>query len=120
MYALYTAENRSLALLETLVHFDPEEMPPSLFVITIEVHQDAPVHLLNERDLPYDWRTADNLALQELGDDLLKRQDIMVIKVPSAVMPLEFYYILNPSFLEYHRHVRVVQIDQLTIDERLN
>jgi len=120
MYALYTAENRSLALLEMLVHVDPEEMPPSLFVMTIEVHKDAPVHVLNERDLPYNWRTTDNLALLELGDDLLKHQDIMVIKVPSAVMPLEFNYILNPSFLEYHSYVKVLRIDQFTMDERLN
>jgi RES domain-containing protein len=120
VYALYTAQNRSLALLEMRVHFDPEEMPPSLFVMTIEIQDHAPMLELNELDLPYDWRTSDNLALQAMGDEWLKRTDILAIKVPSAVMPLEYNFILNPSFSGYHQMVRVVHIDQYTIDERLN
>ena len=41
VYALYTSENRSLASLEVLVHVDEGELPPDLYVMTIEIVDSA-------------------------------------------------------------------------------
>lgn len=41
VFALYTNESRALAMLELLVHVDEAELPPNLFVMTIEVENAA-------------------------------------------------------------------------------
>ena len=65
VYALYTSEHSALAMLEVLVHVDEGELPPDMFVMTIEVADTAPVYTVPDEQLPvvlpddidqFDWR----------------------------------------------------------------
>ena len=51
-FALYTSENPSLALLELLVHTGSSELPPRMFIMTIEVDDKVPVYEIKDKDLP--------------------------------------------------------------------
>ena len=118
-YALYTSENPSLAILETLVHMDESEMPPNLFLVTLELDDNAPVHEISSADLPADWRIPDNLLLKNMGDELFQDGRFIGIKVPSAVVPIQFNIVLNPRFDGYYDLIKIVKTEEIAMDQRL-
>jgi RES domain-containing protein len=94
---VYTAESRSLAALEQLVHL----LPPRVlrgFVIA-EIRFDArDVRRVEPATLPRSWR--DPVAppqLRSLGDAWIASGRPLVLAVPSAVMSEEWNYLLNPA-----------------------
>lgn len=119
VFALYTSESRALALLELLVHVDDTELPPNLFIMTIEIDDSALLYEVQDEELPIDWRITENLALKHQGDILLKAKEYLGFKVRSAVLPQEYNIVLNPLFPRYYDLVKVVAVEDYTRDERL-
>jgi RES domain-containing protein len=118
-YALYTSENPSLALLEILVHFDESELPPNMFVMTIEIDDRAPLFNFQDADLPPNWRHPENIELKEIGDCFFRENKFIALKVRSAVMPNQYNIILNPHFPGYHNYIRITSVEPLAVDQRL-
>ncbi|MCF2447158.1 RES family NAD+ phosphorylase [Dyadobacter sp. CY345] len=87
IFALYTSESRALAMLELLVHVDETELPPNLFVMTIEVENSARFYEMPDGEMPDDWRATENLVLKQLGDEFFKTRKYIGVKVRRAVMP---------------------------------
>src|SRR5437763_11186216 len=98
VYALYTSEHSALAMLEILVHVDEGELPPDMFIMTIEIADTAPVFTIPDEDLPADWRVPENIALKEIGDKLAMEKKFLGIKGRSAVLPDAYKYVLNTPF----------------------
>lgn len=119
VFALYTSEHEALCMLEVLVHLDESELPPDLFLITIELSDAAPVLTIPDHDLPKDWRVPENLILKQMGDRIFTEQKYIGIKARSAVMPQSHNYILNPSYPQYHQYVKVIAAVPLDVDKRL-
>lgn len=119
VYALYTSEHAALAMLEVLVHVDEGELPPGMFIMTIEIPDSVPVLEIGEKDLPADWRIPENIALKEMGDKIFEESKFLGIKAPSAVLPDSYNYILNPLYPGYYDLVKVIQVKALEVDKRL-
>jgi RES domain-containing protein len=119
VFALYTSESRALAMLKLLVHVEETELPPNLFVMTIEVDNTALIYEIDDKDLLVDWRITENLALKEKGDTIFKERQYIGIKARSAVMPQEYNYVLNPLFPRYYDLVKVIAVEDYKRDERL-
>ena len=119
VYALYTSEHSALAMLEVLVHVDESELPPDMFIMTIEIADTAPVFTVPDEDLPADWRIPENIALKEMGDKIFMEKKFLGIKVRSAVLPDAYNYVLNPLFPGYYDMVKVVEVKPLGVDKRL-
>jgi RES domain-containing protein len=94
---VYTSQSNSLAVLETLVHFDRESPLPQLVVISCRF----PDHLMSEIDgsaLPEHWRSYPAPPeLQQIGDEWIKSRRSAVLAVPSAIIESERNYLLNPQ-----------------------
>jgi RES domain-containing protein len=118
-YAVYTAMNSSLATLELLVHVDESELPPNLFLLSIEIPDDAPVYEFPDDKLPADWRLPENLELKEIGDQLISEKQYLAIKIRSAVNPEEYNLLLNPAYPNFKDIVRIVFAAPYTLDQRL-
>lgn len=118
-FALYTSENRSLAMLETLVHVDDSEMPPDMFIMEIEISGKAPIYAFPDERLPEEWMEPENIELKEEGDALMKDLRYLAIKVRSAVLPQEYNYMLNPLFPDFNNLVKVVKVTPIIPDIRL-
>lgn len=119
-YMLYTSENSSLAYLENLVHFEPENAVPDLYIMCIELKvKDTLIYTLPEKEYPRNWHKIGNLDNKDLGDQLMKELQFMCVKVKSAVNPTEYNYFLNPLFPRYHDLVEVITVDKLSVDRRL-
>ena len=120
VFAIYTSENQALAMLELLVHIEESELPPDLFITTLEIDESAPILELKDEELPLDWRLPDNIVLKNTGDRLLNNKQFIGFRVRSAVMPEEYNLVLNPLYPDFNKLVRITRIDRLEVDQRLN
>lgn len=119
-YVLYTSENSSLAYLESLVHFDPDIIPPKLYILGIEVGGEPNlIDTLSDAAYPKNWMKLGNLENKRLGDKWMREAKYLGIRVRSAVNPKEFNCLLNPSFPRYHDLVKVISVERLPVDRRL-
>lgn len=116
--AVYTASSISLTILETLVHSDRSVMP-SHHTITVEVPDSLPITLVNIEDLPNDWR--DNpapAALKGFGKSWIEAAETAILQVPSAIVPQEANYLLNPFHAGFEEMV-IHDAELFEIDRRL-
>jgi RES domain-containing protein len=93
--ALYAADFRSLALLETLVH-TPFKMLHDYSLAEIILPDEAPVYTFTPDELPSDWDAFpgyNNTAL--IGDRLLLENHFFAIRIPSALLPEEYNWVIN-------------------------
>ena len=95
--AVYASATKSLALLEVIVHLDVGRPLPRFVAFTFDVDAKL-VETLPPGRLPRSWRTAQGMPLtQRLGDEWLAAGRVLALAVPSAVVPEERNYLLNPA-----------------------
>ena len=104
--AVYASSRLSLAALELLVHTDVPLVPPDLVAFEIEIPDALDVESVALTDLPKDWRQPWHLACRAIGDTWLAEERTAVLRVPSAVVPEEPNYIINPR----HRAAKGIQV----------
>lgn len=92
---VYTAASQSLAMLELLVQDEP--LRARYVMIAARLPRTLKIERITADQLPADWRTlAAREQLQAVGGDWVRRQSSAVLAVPSAVIPAETNYLLNP------------------------
>ena len=115
---LYTAENRSLALLEYTVNVNVSEIPRALSFTLIEI-PDENVTELEIKDLPGDWMKFPAPSSTKLfGTKLLDSVNTAVIKIPSTIIPQEFNFILNPSH-PLSKKFKILGVEDYVYDLRI-
>ncbi|WP_087086362.1 RES family NAD+ phosphorylase [Caballeronia cordobensis] len=95
---VYLAEHPAGALLETLVHQEipsTSDLPDTYRLLRVAVSESASIAELGESALPENWRE-DRSYTQSAGSEWLEGGSTALLKVPSAVMPFAYNYILNP------------------------
>lgn len=115
---VYAAESLALALLEVLVHADGALLPHyTAFPVRFDarVVEDGA-----ESDLPEGWSGSPAPpALRRVGDEWIEAGRTPVLRVPSAVVPQSFNYLLNPRYPGFDAVVQVGEPLTLAIDQRL-
>jgi RES domain-containing protein len=100
---VYTAQSQALAVLEMLVHLDAADLLMSYVFVGVTM-EEALVSDLAETDLPVDWRSDPSpTKLREIGDIWVASNASVALRVPSAVIPAEYNYILNPKHPEFRK-----------------
>jgi RES domain-containing protein len=105
----YTAEHLSLAMIEYLVHLDPNHPPGDLMLARARVPEDLPKLQLREDELPRGWKhypAPESLAL--IGDKFVRNGEAAVLILPSALVPTENNWLLNP----HHPHFQKIELDR--------
>lgn len=117
---VYTAESRALSLLEISVHLDlKNELPQDRYIVKIEIPDNVNFQVLNIEQLPKNWNAKPpSLITQYIGDDFIKKGDAGVLRVPSAIIPQEYNFLINPLHPEANR-INVISKTPLHFDERL-
>ncbi len=102
---VYTAENRSLAALEQMVHLIKPRVL-SGFVIASIVFDKTDMQRLNPTVLPSGWDAPVALpALKHYGDKWIADGRYPVLAVPSAVIRGEWNYLFNPAHTKFNGFV---------------
>ena len=114
---VYAASSRSLAILEMLVQDQP--LRARYVIIPARIPSTIRIKHMASSALPADWITAERVVhLRAIGLDWINRTKTAVLRVPSAVVPNEFNYLLNPAHPEFGRIV-VGKVETLTTDPSL-
>lgn len=112
---IYTSQSASLAVLELLVHLGESSILPSYSAIPV-TFDDSLARALAPSKLPRDWRRHPApFELKRLGDEWLGSLSSPVLKVPSAIVPIEFNYLLNPLHPEFPS-IAIARADALAFD----
>ncbi len=99
---VYTAGSQSLAVLEMLVQDDPLRARYQLIAATLP--SNLKIEVITPDQLPPVWRGPDARPdLQTLGSAWAERRSSAVLAVPSAVIPAETNYLLNPLHPSFAR-----------------
>ena len=98
---VYASGSISLAAIELLVHLDSAELLARF--IKCPVSFDARlVKRLRISRLPRNWRADPSpISLRSIGDEWARSAQTPVLAVPSAVVPDEWNYVLNPAHLRF-------------------
>jgi RES domain-containing protein len=93
---VYVSETRALATLEILAGLQTLAVISAYVLIEVEFDQ-ALVTAIDLRTLPKRWKTSPpGGATQRSGDRWLDGATSVALRVPSAVVPGEFNYVINP------------------------
>lgn len=120
-YALYTALNRALAYVEYYVHqFERNTWPKDLRMAVIEIPDEhADYVTLDLKKLPKTWTALPyNHQIQKIGSELFSQGKLGVF-VPSVVVKGERNLILNPLHPDFKKKIKIREIEEFNLDERL-
>lgn len=116
---VYASESLALASLEVLVHCDVDLLPTDLVAIELEIPEHVQCQNIHVEDLPRSWRTQPpTRTTQRIGNDWLDAGKGLLLRVPSALIPTEMNFLINPVHPSI-RDVRVVRRMKFRFDERL-
>lgn len=114
---VYTAGSLSLALLELMVQDQP--LRASYVAFACEISEEVKVARIDAGRLPPDWRRASGIgACQKLGAEWFSSGRTALLAVPSAVIPHETNYLLNPGHPDFAR-LAIGAMQAIETDSRL-
>ena len=102
---VYLADTPAGALLESCVHTAAGDVPPKYTLLAISVSDDVSIETVDTSMLPSDWMELD--VTREIGSTWLRSQRSGLLRVPSALVPATFNYLLNPL----HAHAARLRIE---------
>lgn len=114
----YLAESPAGAMLEVLVHLTDRDndLPRTFTLLEIAVPEELAVReLLPQPDT--DWRDRPERT-QHLGDKWLGSHETALARVPSAILPRTWNYLLNPEHPDAHQ-ARIQAVIRERFDNRL-
>lgn len=120
-YVLYTGSSISLSTLELIVHrnFIKPEITYNVMVISIPDDENFR-KTINPEELPENWRKFEAYSrLQKIGSDWYNSKETLILKVPSAIIPSEFNFIINTEHQNFKNNVLLVGTENYFWDERL-
>jgi len=115
----YCGGSLALAALEMLVHVDVNQLPVDLVCIRAVVPDSAAIEAVDVTNLPRTWSaTPAPDVLQDIGTDWVLRGSSAVLAVPSAIIPHELNYLINPAHADFAR-VAIGLPEPFAFDPRL-
>lgn len=109
----------ALAALELLVHLSRPLPLRSLVAVPVDIADSISITHVRVSDLPANWRaTSPPPELADIGTRWAEGRQSAVLAVPSAVIPQEVNYLLNPSHRAFKR-IRIGRPEPFFFDPRV-
>ncbi len=103
-FIIYTAQSRSLACLENLVHRSGEVLKGDFSVLQIHVPDSIKIEKIADNKLSKNWKSvASYTETQKLGDGWIESNKSALLMVPSALVSGEYNYLLNPQHSDFSK-----------------
>ncbi len=113
---LYTSQSLSLAALEVIVNLSGEKITKNLYCVELEFPDQLPIEELTQ--LPENWNAFPYSGeTTEIGKAFIQ-SGRLCLKVPSAIIPSEYNYLLNPLHDDFMK-VRFLDARPFILDKRL-
>jgi RES domain-containing protein len=116
---IYCAESRALAMAEVAVHLSLSILPSDYMMVEIDIPSSVSFAYLTNAELPVGWNSFPHLLdTQKIGDDFVSARKNCVMKVPSAVVPGDFNFLINPQHPDFPA-IQIVGQEDFPFDSRL-
>lgn len=115
---LYTSSSVSLSMLECLAHFPPAFAPKDMAMATIHIPDDS-IYEITIDQLPNNWQAVPSpRELKDLAYQWIKKQEYLILKVPSIIVPNEYNYIINPFHPDFST-IKLEEVGAFRFDNRV-
>ena len=116
---LYTSQSQALCFAELSVRLPISVAPSAYSIVHLEIPDQLVAGAFVPSELPADWKSFPYAkSTLDLGTAFLIQAEHLVMRVPSAIVPDEFNFILNPAHPQFDLVV-VRTIEPFPIDGRL-
>lgn len=116
---VYSSMSASLALLEFVCNSNSLITPKNIGLAELSLPETAEIQQISRNELPANWdKYPAPLFLKNLGDNWLKENKSVALKVPSAIMPIQQNVLLNPA----HKDFKIINFNLIidfNFDKRL-
>ena len=119
-FVIYTGSSRSLSTLEMVAHRSYINISNQYKLLIISISDELLIKEIEIKDLPENWKSIEAyVELQEIGSKWYQSNESLVLKVPSAIIPQEFNYIINTRHPLFATHIILKDVDDFAWDNRL-
>ena len=116
---VYCSESRALAALEQLVHLHRNQLPAHFVCFAVDLADGRAMSEVRLQDLPAEWRRQPGPPeLRDIGTRWAESGRTVALEVPSAVVPGEHNFLLNPRHRDFGSLV-IGDSEPFEFDERL-
>jgi RES domain-containing protein len=119
-FVIYTGSSRSLSTLEMLAHKSYINISSRYKLLIISIKDESYIKEIDINDLPENWKSIEAyVELQEIGSKWYLSNESLVLKVPSAIIPQEYNYIINTRHPKFASHIILKEVVDFDWDNRL-
>lgn len=116
---LYTAQSQALAYTELAIRLPLSMAPKDYSMVSIYIPDDASILQLTARNLPKDWRVNPHPeSTRKIGDGFVQEGEYLVLSVPSAIVPGESNFLVNPHHPKANL-LKIKHVEPFEFDSRL-
>jgi RES domain-containing protein len=116
---IYTAGSVALAFLENMIRRQGVGFNTDFKTMIIDIPDDLKIQTIKAASLSAGWREfTDYSKCQPLGNEWFDKGEKPVLKVPSAVLPEEFNFVINATHSDFKK-IKLVETTELIPDERI-
>ena len=88
-------------------------------MVKINIPEENDIESVDSKKLPEGWNSfPTNPITRKIGDDFIKGNESLVLKVPSVVIPGDYNYLINPLHKDIKK-VTIVHIEPFSYDNRI-
>ena len=118
-YVIYSSFSRSLACLENIVHRSSSQLMLPFRCMVIDLPDGLDIETATADRIGLNWFSGESLRIcQEIGNKWIIQGRTCILKVPSAVVPKEFNFVLNTAHPDF-RKITIQGIEDFEFDKRL-
>ena len=115
---IYTAASRALSLLEYSAHVTLDTIPKSLSFTSFQA-PDELIYSVKLSKLPANWDGwPHSKDARDMGTAMLRDGKHAVLQFPSAIIPQEFIYVINPLHKKM-AFIKIIEVRSYLYDSRL-
>ena len=116
---IYTSSSVALACLENILRRSGTGFSANFRTIFYEIPDAIVIEEVLNKDLNEDWRLQKSYHYcQTIGNHWYDKKDALILKVPSAIIPDEFNYVIKTTSSDVNR-IKISEIKRFLPDERL-
>ena len=118
-FVIYTGQSIALSTLELVAHRSGIMISKPYKILEIEIHEEDIVEI-NLKKLSKNWQSISCYnILQEIGSEWYRSRKNLILKVPSAIVPQEFNYIINVNHPDFKKKVKLKKVTDFVWDKRI-
>jgi RES domain-containing protein len=119
MSAVYLADSLALAALELFVHLRESDIDEEFRAFRVSIPESVRIETVRPSELPRSWRTEERQsATRSRGRAWYKKGQSAILRVPSAIVPPEHNFVLNPDHPDYRR-IKIGRPMRFVFDTRM-